>query len=197
VAFIRDAACRKFDATAAAEQLSISGSSISLRRGLFASLWRALGASVGVYPSDALSRRARLHADKSHESIDNRAPRWKYMDPREASITCWRWRVEHVVESRVSRALRQRAQAGRPKEVSHPHRTWKSFALAIVAENVLRGCARHLMGQFVRPRTGASSGELRARITEQAGVVYSPFADRWSTSSDTDVNYMVVAEGMG
>jgi len=32
-------------------------------------------------------------------------------------------------------------------------------------------------------------------ITEQAGVVYSPFADRWSLSSDMDVNYMVVAEG--
>ena len=33
-------------------------------------------------------------------------------------------------------------------------------------------------------------------ITEQAGVVYSPFTDRWSLSSDMDVNYMVVAEGM-
>jgi 2-polyprenyl-6-hydroxyphenyl methylase / 3-demethylubiquinone-9 3-methyltransferase len=28
-------------------------------------------------------------------------------------------------------------------------------------------------------------------------VVYSPFADRWSLSSDTDVNYMVIAEGGG
>jgi 2-polyprenyl-6-hydroxyphenyl methylase/3-demethylubiquinone-9 3-methyltransferase len=27
-------------------------------------------------------------------------------------------------------------------------------------------------------------------------VVYSPFADRWSLSSDMDVNYMVVAEGV-
>ena len=33
-------------------------------------------------------------------------------------------------------------------------------------------------------------------ITEQAGVVYSPFADKWSLSSDMDVNYMVVAEGV-
>ena len=32
-------------------------------------------------------------------------------------------------------------------------------------------------------------------ITEETGVVYSPFADRWSLSSDTDVNYMVIAEG--
>jgi 2-polyprenyl-6-hydroxyphenyl methylase/3-demethylubiquinone-9 3-methyltransferase len=33
-------------------------------------------------------------------------------------------------------------------------------------------------------------------ITEQTGVVYSPFTDRWGLSSDMDVNYMVVAEGM-
>ena len=33
-------------------------------------------------------------------------------------------------------------------------------------------------------------------ITEQAGVVYSPLADKWSISSDMDVNYMVVAEEM-
>jgi 2-polyprenyl-6-hydroxyphenyl methylase / 3-demethylubiquinone-9 3-methyltransferase len=36
----------------------------------------------------------------------------------------------------------------------------------------------------------------RLVITEQAGVVYSPFADKWSLSSDMDVNYVVVAEGM-
>ena len=29
-----------------------------------------------------------------------------------------------------------------------------------------------------------------------AGVVYNPVADKWSVSSDMDVNYMVVAEGM-
>jgi 2-polyprenyl-6-hydroxyphenyl methylase/3-demethylubiquinone-9 3-methyltransferase len=27
--------------------------------------------------------------------------------------------------------------------------------------------------------------------------VYSPFADKWSLSSDMDVNYMVVAEAVG
>ena len=34
-------------------------------------------------------------------------------------------------------------------------------------------------------------------VTEQSGVVYSPFADKWSLSSDMDVNYMVVAETAG
>jgi 2-polyprenyl-6-hydroxyphenyl methylase/3-demethylubiquinone-9 3-methyltransferase len=36
----------------------------------------------------------------------------------------------------------------------------------------------------------------RLTITEQAGVVYSPFTDKWTLSSDTDVNYMVIAEEM-
>ena len=34
-------------------------------------------------------------------------------------------------------------------------------------------------------------------VTEETGVVYSPFADRWTLSSDTDVNYMLIAEGAG
>ena len=37
--------------------------------------------------------------------------------------------------------------------------------------------------------------DVSADITEHAGVVYSPLADKWSISSDMDVNYMVVAEG--
>ncbi len=32
------------------------------------------------------------------------------------------------------------------------------------------------------------------RIIAETGVTYNLFADRWQLSSDTDVNYMVVAE---
>ena len=53
------------------------------------------------------------------------------------------------------------------------------------------------MGQIRHPRRTARiiCSNNKLAITEQAGVVYSPFADRWSLSSDMDVNYMVVAEG--
>ena len=84
--------------------------------------------------------------------------------------------------------------------VSTLNRNWKSFALAIVgAEYVLRWLPRgtHQWDKFVTPDELAhhlSSNKLA--ITEQAGVVYNPFADRWSLSSDMDVNYMVVAEGV-
>ena len=84
--------------------------------------------------------------------------------------------------------------------VSTLNRNWKSFALAIVgAEYVLRWLPRgtHEWNKFVTPDELAKYLlDNRLVITEQTGVVYSPFADKWSLSSDMDVNYMVVAEGM-
>jgi 2-polyprenyl-6-hydroxyphenyl methylase/3-demethylubiquinone-9 3-methyltransferase len=84
--------------------------------------------------------------------------------------------------------------------VSTLNRNWKSFALAIVgAEYVLRWLPRgtHQWDKFVTPDELATVLlDNRLTITEQTGVVYSPFADRWSLSSDVDVNYMVIAEEM-
>ena len=83
--------------------------------------------------------------------------------------------------------------------VSTLNRNWKSFALASVgAEYVLRWLQRgtHQWDKFVTPDELAHHlGNNKLGISEQAGVVYSPFADKWSLSSDMDVNYMVVAEG--
>jgi 2-polyprenyl-6-hydroxyphenyl methylase/3-demethylubiquinone-9 3-methyltransferase len=84
--------------------------------------------------------------------------------------------------------------------ISTLNRNWKSFALAIVgAEYVLRWLPRgtHQWDKFVTPDELTHHLQRNhLAITEQAGVVYSPFADRWSLSSDMDVNYMVVAEEM-
>jgi 2-polyprenyl-6-hydroxyphenyl methylase/3-demethylubiquinone-9 3-methyltransferase len=84
--------------------------------------------------------------------------------------------------------------------ISTLNRNWKSFALAIVgAEYVLRWLPRgtHQWDKFVTPdELTHHLQDNKLAITEQAGVVYSPFADRWSLSSDMDVNYMVVAEGV-
>jgi 2-polyprenyl-6-hydroxyphenyl methylase / 3-demethylubiquinone-9 3-methyltransferase len=67
------------------------------------------------------------------------------------------------------------------------------------AEYVLRWLPRgtHRWDKFVTPDELAKHLlDSRLVITEQSGVVYSPFVDRWSLSSDMDVNYMVVAEEM-
>jgi 2-polyprenyl-6-hydroxyphenyl methylase/3-demethylubiquinone-9 3-methyltransferase len=84
--------------------------------------------------------------------------------------------------------------------ISTLNRNWKSFVLAIVgAEYILRWLPRgtHQWDKFVTPDELAHHlHNNKLGITEQTGVVYSPFADRWSLSSDMDVNYMVVAEGV-
>ncbi len=182
VAFIRDAACRKFDRNGRSLNcLSICGCSISLRRGPVVRAFGAAGAPVIVASirRTAISRRARLHADKSHVSIDNRCTTLERHGTRVESFD--------IVLAMESCGARRRCRAflARCASVLKPgglrwcptlNRTWKSYRAGdVVAENVLRWLPRGtIMGQFVTPETGASSGEVRARITEQAGVVYSP-----------------------
>jgi len=108
--------------------------------------------------------------------------------------------IEHVTD--VGAFLSRCAAMVKPgglMVVSTLNRNWKSFALAIVgAEYVLRWLPRgtHQWDKFVTPDELAQHlAHNRLAITEQAGVVYNPLADRWSISSDMDVNYMVVAEG--
>jgi 2-polyprenyl-6-hydroxyphenyl methylase/3-demethylubiquinone-9 3-methyltransferase len=109
--------------------------------------------------------------------------------------------VEHVAD--VGMFLNRCAAMLKPggmMVVSTLNRNWKSFALAIVgAEYVLRWLPRgtHQWDKFVTPdELTHHLHNNKLAITEQAGVVYSPFSDKWSLSSDMDVNYMVVAEGM-
>jgi 2-polyprenyl-6-hydroxyphenyl methylase/3-demethylubiquinone-9 3-methyltransferase len=109
--------------------------------------------------------------------------------------------VEHVTDvgAFISRCAAM-LKPGGLMVVSTLNRNWKSFALAIVgAEYILRWLPRgtHQWEKFVTPDELAKYLlDNRLVITEQSGVVYSPFTDKWSLSSDTDVNYMVIAEEM-
>jgi len=205
LAYIRDAACRKFDRNVKSLNC-LSGLrvlDIGCGAGLLCEPLSRLGAQViGVDPSASNIAAARLHAEKGHLSIDYRCTTVDEMDLRERfDVVLAMEVIEHV--SDVGLFFKRCAAMLKPggmMVVSTLNRNWKSFALAIVgAEYVLRWLPRgtHQWDKFVTPDELAKHLlDNRLAVTEQSGVVYSPFADKWSLSSDMDVNYMVVAEEM-
>lgn len=78
------------------------------------------------------------------------------------------------------------------------NRTLKSWALAIVgAEYVLGWLPRgtHDWNRFLKPmELDAALGRAGLNGRFETGVVFNPLLNEWSPSSDTDVNYMLVAE---
>jgi 2-polyprenyl-6-hydroxyphenyl methylase / 3-demethylubiquinone-9 3-methyltransferase len=203
--YIRDSACRKFERNA--KSLScLSGLrvlDIGCGAGLLCEPLTRLGAQViGIDPSASNIAAAKLHADKGHLSIDYRCTTVEEIDVRERfDIVLAMEVVEHV--SDVGAFLSRCATMLKPgglMVVSTLNRNWKSFALAIVgAEYILRWLPRgtHQWEKFVTPDELAKHLlDSRLVVTEESGVVYNPFADKWSLSTDMDVNYMVVAEEM-
>jgi 2-polyprenyl-6-hydroxyphenyl methylase/3-demethylubiquinone-9 3-methyltransferase len=203
--FIRDAACRKFDRNVrklgCLEGLRILD--IGCGAGLLCEPFTRLGAQViGVDPSASNIAAAKLHADKSQLSIDYRCTTVEEMDVRERfDVVLAMEVVEHVTDvgSFLDRCTAM-LKPGGLMVISTLNRNLKSFALAIVgAEYVLRWLPRgtHQWDKFVTPdELTRYLQRNKLAITEQAGVVYSPFSGRWSLSSDMDVNYMVVAEAV-
>jgi 2-polyprenyl-6-hydroxyphenyl methylase/3-demethylubiquinone-9 3-methyltransferase len=205
LAYIRDAAARKLERNVKSLNClaGLRILDIGCGAGLLCEPFTRLGAQViGVDPSASNIAAAKLHADRGHLSIDYRCTTVEEMDVRERfDIVLAMEVIEHV--SDIGTFLSRCAAMLKPgglMVVSTLNRNWKSFALAIVgAEYVLRWLPRgtHQWDRFVTPDELAHHlHDNRLAITEQTGVVYSPFADRWSLSSDMDVNYMVVAEGM-
>jgi 2-polyprenyl-6-hydroxyphenyl methylase/3-demethylubiquinone-9 3-methyltransferase len=78
------------------------------------------------------------------------------------------------------------------------NRTLKSWALAIIgAEYVLGWLPRgtHDWNKFIKPmELDASLARNGLNSRSETGVVFNPLTNTWSPSSDTDVNYMVVAD---
>jgi len=201
--YIRDAACRKFDRNVRSLNClaGLRILDIGCGAGLLCEPLSRLGAQViGVDPSPSNIAAAKLHADRGHLSIDYRCTTIEQMDVRERfDIVLAMEVVEHVVDVGVFiKRCAAMLKPGGMMVVSTLNRNWKSFALAIVgAEYVLRWLPRgtHQWDKFVTPDELAKHLlDCRLAVTEETGVVYSPFADKWSLSSDLDVNYMVVAE---
>jgi 2-polyprenyl-6-hydroxyphenyl methylase/3-demethylubiquinone-9 3-methyltransferase len=205
LAYIRDSACRKFERNAKSLNClnGLRMLDIGCGAGLLCEPFTRLGADViGIDPSATNIAAARLHAEKGHLSIDYRNTTLEDMDARERfDIVLAMEVVEHVTD--VGAFLGRCAVMLKPGGLmvaSTLNRNLKSFALAIVgAEYVLRWLPRgtHQWSKFVTPdELTRHLLDNRLVVTEQTGVVYNPFADKWGLSADMDVNYMVVAEQM-
>jgi 2-polyprenyl-6-hydroxyphenyl methylase/3-demethylubiquinone-9 3-methyltransferase len=206
LAYIRDAACRRFDRDP--RQLGcLSGLrilDIGCGGGILCEPLARLGAAmVGVDPAPANIAAASLHAAESGLGIgiDYRAATVETLaDAGERfDLVLAMEVVEHVAD--VALFVRRCAEMVKPGGLmiaATLNRTLKSFAFAIVgAEYVLRWLPRgtHRWDKFVTPNEleiALTQGGLR--VTGETGVIYHPLADRWQLSSDLDVNYMLTAE---
>jgi 2-polyprenyl-6-hydroxyphenyl methylase/3-demethylubiquinone-9 3-methyltransferase len=201
--WIRDTACHKFNRNPRS-LASLGGLrilDIGCGAGLLSEPLARLGAQVtGIDPSESNIAAAKVHAGRSGILIDYRAASVEDMGNLDRfDIVLAMEVIEHVTD--VGLFLERCAALMKPSGmmvVSTLNRTLKSFALAIVgAEYVLRWLPRgtHHWSKFVTPAELAQHlHRSRLEIATQTGVVYTPFADRWSLSSDMDVNYMVTAE---
>jgi 2-polyprenyl-6-hydroxyphenyl methylase/3-demethylubiquinone-9 3-methyltransferase len=192
--FARDA--KRLDALAGLRVLDIGCGG-----GILSEPLARMGAQmVGADPSETNIEVAKLHAAQSGLAIDYRCTSAEALAEagERFDIVLAMEVIEHVAD--VPLFVRRCAEMVKPGGlmfVATINRTLKAFALAIVgAEYVLRWLPRgtHQWDKFLTPNEVEAQLENSGlRVVDDAGVVYNPFADRWSLSSDMDVNYMLLA----
>jgi 2-polyprenyl-6-hydroxyphenyl methylase/3-demethylubiquinone-9 3-methyltransferase len=204
LAYIRDAACKRFARNA--KQLDCLKDlrilDIGCGGGILSEPLARLGASmVGADPAEKNIAAAKRHAGQSELAIDYRVTTAEALaDAGERfDLVLAMEVVEHVADVKLFvKRCAEMVQPGGLMIAATINRTMKSFALAIVgAEYVLRWLPRgtHQWDKFVTPDELAIAMERAGiRSTDERGVIYNLLADRWELSTDTDVNYMVLAE---
>ena len=207
LAFIRDKAAEHFgrDPRAAKPLDGLRILDIGCGGGLLCEPMARLGAEVvGADPSETNIEIARLHADQSGLDIDYRAVAAEDLAAAGESfdIVLNMEVVEHVAD--VDLFVRSCAAMVRPGGlmfVATINRTLKAYGLAIIgAEYVLRWLPRgtHRFDKLVRPdELDRALAPTDLTVIDRTGVSYNPIADRWDTSRDMDVNYMLLAQRPG
>ena len=203
LAFIKETACRQFGRSVKARDalLGLRILDIGCGAGILSEPLARLGAQVvGADPSAANIAAAKLHAEQAGLSIDYRATTIAALadDGERFDLVLAMEVVEHVADMGLFvRRCAEMVQPGGIMAVATINRTLKSFALAIVgAEYLLRWLPRgtHRWEKFVTPAELESAlKQSGLDAIDEAGVVYNLLADRWQTSKDMDVNYMIAA----
>jgi 2-polyprenyl-6-hydroxyphenyl methylase/3-demethylubiquinone-9 3-methyltransferase len=199
--FIRDIAAAHFNRKGLRPFEALDLLDIGCGGGLLCEPMSRLGFAVtGVDPSEKNIGTARAHAAAGGLPIAYRASSAEVLAAEGATfdVVLNMEVVEHVADLKAYlHACARLVRPGGLMFVATLNKTLKSLALAkIGAEYVLRWLppGTHDWNRFVEP------GELR-RLLEGAGlnplktqgVAFDPLAWDWCLSSDTDINYMVVA----
>ena len=202
--YIKDLSALHFDRGSRSAQAltELSVLDVGCGGGLLCEPMARLGAQVtGIDPGQTAIEAARVHANQAGLTIDYQSATAEALAANGAifDIVLMMEVVEHVADmpafvATVARLVRP----GGLLFASTINRTRKAQLLAIFgAERVLRWLpvGTHDYEKLVTPE------ELEGALTsaglslkDLTGVVYNPLADTWSISSDTDVNYMLVAE---
>ncbi|MBN9026482.1 bifunctional 2-polyprenyl-6-hydroxyphenol methylase/3-demethylubiquinol 3-O-methyltransferase UbiG [Kaistia sp. MMO-174] len=167
--------------------------------GLLSEPMARLGATVvGADASETNIGVASLHASEAGLDIDYRATTAEALSAagEQFDIVLAMEIVEHVADLPLFiRETSAMVKPGGLMVLSTINRTPKAWALAIFgAECVLRWLPRgtHTYEKLVRPSELAKAlSENGLDLSAETGVVYNPLRDRWSPSSDMDVNYMI------
>ncbi len=203
LAFIRDSLVRHFGRTADTHHplQGLAVLDIGCGGGLVSEPLARLGARVtGVDPTGESIAVARRHAQAQGLDIDYRAARAEELVAANETfdaVVCLEV-VEHVPD--VAAFLQMIAALVRPGGMlvaSTLNRTWKSYALAIVAAEYVLGWlprGTHDWQRFVTPeeleRHLEAAGFKGPRFS---GMVYDVMRDTWRLDPDRDVNYMAAA----
>ncbi len=169
--------------------------------GLLCEPMTRLGATVtGADASQTNIEVARIHAEQAGLDIDYRATTAEALAEagEQFDVVLNMEVVEHVadVDLFVSKCAAM-VKPGGLMFMATINRTLKALGLAIIgAEYVLRWLPRgtHQYERLVRPEELEKAlGIAGLDIADRTGVSYNPFTDRWDTSRDMDVNYMILA----
>ena len=203
LAYFREQICRHFGRDFEAENAldGLTLIDVGCGGGLVAEPMAKQGAKVtAIDPAENNIKAARVHAEQQSVEIDYRACRAEdVVDAGETFDVVFVLEVvEHVPSVPDFTAMVSKLVApGGLIILSTINRTAKAFALAIVgAEYVLQWLPKgtHQWNRFVTPDELSACMENAGLIPrERNGLVFSPFKESWSISSDCDVNYFLTA----